>query len=337
LTFHERVEISRMLTHEPRASFRAIGRALCRPHTTISREVGADTDSLGRYHPRRAHLDARRRAERPKVLRLAADSSLRQEISHWLRAGASPAQACGRVAREHDTGGVVDPRWKVSHSTVYNAIYVLGRRGMNVELDVALRTGRLHRRTHTSTRAVRDLHRFPGMIGIADRPTHVADRTIAGDWEGDLVKGKANKSAIVTLVERHSRYLITAPLPQGMTSEHVITAIRTALTALPAHLRKTLTWDQGSEMARWADLKIDPNIDVYFCDPHSPWQRPTNENTNGLIREYFPKGTDFTTVTADQLQAATDRLNGRPRNVLDFATPTEVLNALITADGATTT
>ncbi len=224
----------------------------------------------------------------------------------------------------------------MSASTVYNAIYVLGRKGMNVELDVALRTGRLRRRSHAGTRAVRDLERFPGMVGIGDRPD-IADRAVPGHWEGDLVKGKANKSAIVTLVERSSRFLITAPLPDGMSSDHVITAIRAALSVLPVNLRKTLTWDQGTEMARWADLRIDPNIDVYFCDPHSPWQRPTNENTNGLIREYFPKGTDFTTVTAAQLQAATDRLNGRPRQVLDFATATEVLNALITADGATTT
>ena len=158
-----------------------------------------------------------------------------------------------------------------------------------------------------------------------------------GHWEGDLVQGAKNASAIVTLVERHSRFLITCPLPEGKDSEQVITAIRAKLSGLPAHLRKTLTWDQGSEMARHSDLAIDPQIAVYFCDPHSPWQRPSNENTNGLIREYYPKGTDFSKVSPHDLQAATDRLNGRPRNVLNFATPAEVLAGLLGASGATTT
>lgn len=331
LSFEERVMISAW--RKEGKSIRAIGRALCRSHTTISREIAADVDGRGNYHPRRAHLDARRRAQRPKTLRLAADEGLRVAVSHWLRKGASPAQACGRLVREHPD----DPRWRVSHTTVYNAIYVLGRRRMNVELDVALRTGRLRRMTRTATRAGRDKERFAGMVGIADRPAEVEDRVVPGHWEGDLVEGKAHASAIVTLVERHSRFLITCPLPAGKGSEQVITAIRAKLTQLPAHLRKTLTWDQGSEMARHAELAIDPQIAVYFCDPHAPWQRPTNENTNGLIREYFPKGTDFTTVTAEDLQAATDRLNGRPRNVLEFATPSEVLTDLLGASGATTT
>ena len=311
----------------------AWGGGLGRPHTTISREIAADVDAGGGYHPRRADLDARRRAARPKRLRLETDSLLCAEITHWLRKGASPAQACGRVAREHPG----DPGWKVSHTSVYNAIYVLGRRRMNLELDVALRTGRLRRMTRTATRAGRDRDRFVGMVGIRDRPAEVADRVVPGHWEGDLVEGKGHKSAIVTLVERHSRFLITCPLPHGKSSEQVILAIRASLARLPAHLRKTLTWDQGSEMARHAELKIDPDIDVYFCDPHSPWQRPSNENTNGLIREYFPKGSDFTTVTPEDLQAATDRLNGRPRNVLNFATPAEVLAGLLGASGATTT
>jgi transposase, IS30 family len=331
VSFDERVVISAM--HKEGKSLRAIGRALCRSHTTISREIAADVDKSGRYHPRRAHLDARRRAERPKTLKLAADPQLCARVSYWLRRGASPAQVCGRLAREHPD----DPRWKVSHTTVYNAIYVLGRRRMNVELDVALRTGRLRRMSRTAGRAGRDRERFTGMVGIADRPDEVEDRAIPGHWEGDLVEGKAHASAIVTLVERHSRFLITCPLPQGKSSEQVITAIRTKLSQLPAHLRKTLTWDQGSEMARHGDLAIDPQIAVYFCDPHSPWQRPSNENTNGLIREYYPKGTDFSTVTPEDLQAATDRLNGRPRNVLDFATPSEVLADLLGAGGATTT
>jgi IS30 family transposase len=238
------------------------------------------------------------------------------------------------VAREHPQ----DRRWKVSHETVYNAIYVLGRRGMNIELDVALRTGRLRRLSRPAQRAAGDLPRFTGMVGIAERDPEVEDRSVPGHWEGDLVEGsKASNSAIVTLVERQTRYLITCPLPNGRTSDHVITAIRAGLRAIPERLRKTLTWDQGSEMARHLDLAVDPQIKVYFCDPHSPWQRPSNENTNGLIREYYPKGTDFHTVPADELQAATDRLNNRPRNVLDFATPSETLAALLHLPGATTT
>lgn len=332
LSFQERVEICRL--RGERLGVRAIGRALGRSHTTISRELAADRDAKGRYHPRRAHLESQRRAARPKPLRLAQDDELRTEISHWMRTGASPQQACGRVARDHGQ----DRRWKVSHETVYNAIYVLGRRRMNLELDVALRTGRLRRMSRAGLRAGRDTPRFAGMVGIADRPAEADDRAVPGHWEGDLVEGpKASNSAIVTLVERHTRYLITCPLPQGRTSDHVVTAVRAALADLPARLRKTLTWDQGSEMARHQDLAIDPAIAVYFCDPHSPWQRPSNENTNGLIREYFPKGTDFHTVTDADLQTATDRLNGRPRNVLDFATPAEALAALLDPPGATTT
>jgi IS30 family transposase len=334
LTFAERVVISAM--RKDGKSFRAIGRVLGRAHTTISRDVAADRDAKGAaYHPLRAQREAGRRAARPKALRLEVDHELRAQVSHWLRKGASPQQAAGRVSREH--GGA--RRWTVSHSTVYNAIYVLGRRGMNVELDVALRTGRLRRLSRAAARAGRqDQDRFAGMIGIADRPAEVADRSVPGHWEGDLVEGsRASRSAIVTLVERQTRYLITCPLPDGKTSEAVITAIRAGLRRLPADLRRTLTWDQGSEMARHLDLAVDPQIAVYFCDPHSPWQRPSNENTNGLIREYFPKGSDFHAVTDHDLQAATARLNGRPRKVLNFATPAEVFADLLTADGATTT
>jgi IS30 family transposase len=334
LSFPERVVISGLL--KDGRSLRAIGRALCRSHSTISREVAADRDAKGAaYHPLRAQREAGRRARRPKVLRLAGDEQLRQEISHWLRTGASPQQAAGRVCREH--GG--DRRWSVSHSTVYNAIYVLGRRGMNVELDVALRTGRLRRLSRAAARAGRqDQDRFAGMVGIADRPVEVADRSVPGHWEGDLVEGsRASRSAIVTLVERQTRYLITCPLPNGKTSDQVIAAIRARLRDLPADLRRTLTWDQGSEMARHLDLAVDPQITVYFCDPHSPWQRPSNENTNGLIRQYFPKGSDFNAVTDHDLHAATDRLNGRPRKVLDYATPAEAFTALLNANGATTT
>jgi IS30 family transposase len=333
LTFQERVVISGMLREGK--SLRAIGRCLGRAHTTVGREVRADRDAKGGYYPLRAHREAGRRAARPKVLRLAADEPLRREISHWLRAGASPQQAAGRVAREH--GG--DRRWTVSHTTVYNAIYILGRRGMNLELDVALRTGRLRRLSRPAARAGRGgRDRFAGMVGIADRPAEVTDRSVPGHWEGDLVEGsRVSRSAIVTLVERQTRYLITCPLRNGKTSAEVIAAIRAGLGQLPADLRRSLTWDQGNEMARHLDLAVDPRIDVYFCDPHSPWQRPSNENTNGLIRQYFPKGTDFHAVTDHDLRAATDRLNGRPRKVLDYATPAEALADLLTADGATTT
>jgi IS30 family transposase len=331
LSFEERVAISGFVARG--LPFREIGRILGRAHTTIAREVRADRDAKGGYYPWRAHRGAVRRARRPKPLRLETDAELRQEISHWLRAGASPQQACGRVARDHDQ----QPRWKVSHATVYNAIYVLGRARMNVELDVALRTGRLRRMSRAATRAAGDTPRFLGMVGIADRPAEVAGREIPGHWEGDLVEGtKASKSAIITLVERQTRYLITCLLPAGKTSEQVIAGIQERMRDLPADLRRTLTWDQGTEMARHLELKIDPQIEVYFCDPHAPWQRPTNENTNGLIREYYPKGTDFTTVTAQELQKATDRLNGRPRQVLDYQTPAEAFTELLLQTGGAT-
>lgn len=336
LSFQERVEISRLRLEG--LSCRAIGRVLCRAHTTIAREVAADVDGGGRYHPRRAHRAARDRGRRPKVLRLAADGDLRREVAGLLARGHSPMQACGRLAREHPG----DPRWRVSHTTVYNAIYVLGRKRINAELDVALRSGRVWPMTRLALSAAGRLDRFEGMVGIAQRPAEVADRVVPGHWEGDLVEGAGHKSAIVTLVERTSRFLITCPLRSGRTSPEVIAAIQDGLRALPAQLRRSLTWDQGSEMARWADLRLDPGLEVFFCDPHAPWQRPTNENTNRLIREYFPKGSDFRAVTDDQLQHATDLLNTRARRIHAYATPAEVLADLIhTTDqanrGATTT
>ena len=331
LTYPERVEICRLRGEG--LSDRAIGRALGRAHTTIGREVAADADRGGRYHPLRAQRAAAIRGRRPKALRLAGDGELRRHVAGLLARGHSPQQVCGRLAREHPG----DPRWRMSPTTVYNAIYVLGRKRLNAELDVALRSGRVWPVSRLALRASSRLERFEGMAGIAERPAEAADRVLPGHWEGDLVEGAGHRSAIVTLVERTSRYLITCPLPSGKTSPEVIAAVREGLRDLPAQLRRSLTWDQGSEMALWADLRIDPDIEVFFCAPHSPWQRPSNENTNGLLRQYFPKGTDFRTVSDEQLRQATELLNTRARAVLDYATPAEVLNDLLAAAGGAAT
>ena len=323
LDFCERAQIAVML--EAGASLRMIGRVLGRAHTTIAREVAGDRDRGGRYYARRAELAARRRRARPKALRLQQDPVLRAEVGTWLGKRCSPEQAVGRLAREHPG----DPRWKVSHTAVYNAIYVLGRKGLNAELDVALRSGRARRVARAGTKSLRG--RIPGMVSIAERPFAPQDRSVPGHWEGDLVIGKASKSAVATLVERTSRFMAAASLPDGKGAEQVAAGVAAAMVDLPESLRRSLTWDRGKEMSGHARFTVDTGIAVYFADPHSPWQRGTNENFNGLLREYFPKGTDFTTVTDADLQAAIAELNDRPRKILDFATPAEAFQEMIQA------
>ena len=175
------------------------------------------------------------------------------------------------------------------------------------------------------------------MVMIADRPDEIDTRLVPGDWEGDLITGAANKSAIGTLVERRTRFTLLLHLPHGHGAGHLHTAITAAMADLPSHLRRSLTWDQGIEMANHAQITIDTDLDIYFCDPHSPWQRGTNENTNGLLRQYFPKGTDLSVHSAEHLAAVAAELNARPRKVLDFLTPAEVLGPMLATGGVATT
>lgn len=295
------------------------------------------------YSARRAQEKACRRARRYRPGKLLGDHGagradgdrvnqgrLWPEVSEKLGQRWSPRQ----IAQERRRRFPDEPEQWVSHETIYQAIYYQARGGMRAELarQVALRSGRTRRRPQSrladATRGkpwVSDFH-------ISTRPAEVEDRAVPGHWEGDLVIGKGNASAIITLVERHSRYVMLGALPHSQVSDEVVDVLTGLMARLPGELTKTLTWDQGSEMARHARFTLASNCRVFFCDPHSPWQRGSNENTNGLLRQYFPKGaTDFRTITQDDLDAVARELNGRPRQTLDWANPAETLNKYLVA------
>jgi IS30 family transposase len=218
----------------------------------------------------------------------------------------------------------------ISHETIYKSLYVQGRGELRKELARCLRSGRAKRRPQGRIEA---RNRIADKVMISDRPAEVEDRAVPGHWEGDLLIGKDNASAIGTLVERSTRFVMLLHLPNGYTADEVRTAMTSTIKTLPAALRRSVTWDQGSEMAGHAQFRVDTGVQVYFCDPRSPWQRGSNENTNGLLRQYFPKGTDFTKVTRRQLNAAADSLNGRPRMTLEWMTPSEKLAQVIATTG----
>jgi len=325
LSEREREEISRGVFWGE--SFAAIGRRLGRPTCTVSREVNRNG---GRIHYRawRAEQLSGQRRRRPKERKLVADRDLAAVVEAMLAKRWSPQQIAGRLRRDHPH----DPRWWVSHETIYQALYLQGRGGLRQELLAALRSGRVRRRPHNS-RAGSKAGPVANMVMISERPADVADRAIPGHWEGDLIAGAGGRSHIATLVERTSRFTILVDLPHGKNADHVAAQVADKMIDLPDALRRTLTWDQGSEMARHLEFSVATGIDVYFCDPRSPWQRPTNENTNGLLRQYFPHGNDLSTLTAAQLDAVVDELNGRPRAVLDYMTPSERFAELVALTG----
>ena len=220
------------------------------------------------------------------------------------------------------------PEMRVAHETIYQALYVQGRGQLRRELQKALRTGRARRRPHR--RGDQRNGRFAGpMLMISDRPPEVMDRAVPGHWEGDLLMGQFNRSAIGTLVERSTRYVMLLHLPDGHGPERVRDALVETVSTLPSHLARSLTWDQGTEMHRHAEFTVATNVPVYFCDPASPWQRGSNENTNGLLRQYFPKGTDLSAYSADELVTVAAELNSRPRKTLDWETPADRLDKLL--------
>jgi IS30 family transposase len=219
-----------------------------------------------------------------------------------------------------------DAEMQVSHETIYQSIYVQGRGALRRELAICLRTGRAVRRPHRKSQERRG--RIPNMVNISERPAEVEDRAVPGHWEGDLIKGKYGRSAIGTLVERKTRYLILLHLPRGQTAEEVEKAMVAATQRLPDTLWKSLTWDQGSEMANHAKISVATDLAIYFCDPAKPWQRGSNENTNGLLRQYFPKGTDLSVHDAEHLEFVADEMNHRPRKTLDWLEPREALAQL---------
>lgn len=322
LSLDDRIEIyAGILTGEPYA---AIGRGLGRPTSTVSREVTLNGGAK-RYSPMRAHRRAARQARRPKTSVLAGNAVLCEWVIDRLTRLWSPQQIQRRLIEEFPS----DTTMRVSHETIYKTLYVQGRGELRRELTACLRTGRAVRKTRA--RMERPRQRIPDMVMIADRPAEIEDRAVPGHWEGDLIVGKNSGSAIGTIVERTTRYLILLYLENDHTAQTVRDAMAEAILKLPEDLRRSVTWDQGIEMVQHAQFTLDTNIDVYFCDPHSPWQRGTNENTNGLLRQYFPKGTDLSVHSPSRLQEVADQLNSRPRQTLNWKTPAEALTQLLIA------
>jgi len=258
------------------------------------------------------------RTGRPKVAKLASCPALREAVERGLTLRWSPQQIAARLVVDYPD----DAQMRVSHETIYQSLFVQTRGALRRELARYLRTGRAQRRPRRPTPS-RQGH-MPDMVLIKDRPAEVADRAVPGHWEGDLIIGKTGGSAIGTLIERQSRYVILLNLPDGRFAEHVRTALAAKIQELPAQLRRSLTWDRGKEMAEHVQFSIETGVQVYFCDPHSPWQRGSNENANGLLRQYFPKGTDLSPHSAAHLDAVAAELNGRPRQTLGWLTPSEV-------------
>lgn len=302
-------------------TFRAIGGRLGRAPSTISREVNANGGRVG-YRGWRAHRRASDLARRPKVAKLAGCPRLRAQVEAWLEELWSPACISAQLRVEFPD----DPIMRVSPETIYQSLYVQGRGALRKELAACLRTGRAVRRNRSR---IEKRGRIPGMVNISERPAEVEDRAVPGHWEGDLIIGKDNASAVGTLVERATRYVMLLHLDGDHTAETVRTAMTAKIKTLPEHLFRSITWDQGSEMAQHATFSIDTGIDVYFCDPHSPWQRGSNENTNGLLRQWMPKGTDLSVHTEADLDVIAYKLNNRPRQTLDWMKPSQALADLV--------
>jgi len=302
-------------------SLRAIAVKLGRAPSTISREVKKQ-GARGSYRAWRAEDNAERLAARPKKSKLESSLRLSSEVEDGLTHNWSPEQISKRLRADH----VDDPAMHLSHETIYKTLFVQGRGGLRKELKRHLRSGRDKRRPRTHEKKggrVRD------MVNISERPAEVADRAVPGHWEGDLIVGAGHKSCIGTLVERTTRFAMLLHLPQGGNAQHVREVLTKKIQTLPAVLQRSLTWDQGSELAQHATFTVDTGVDVFFCDPHSPWQRGSNENTNGLLRQYFPKGTDLSVYDEAHLDHVANELNGRPRKTLGWKNPTEALNELL--------
>jgi transposase, IS30 family len=323
LSVVEREEIAFGLAEK--RSIRAIAASLGRSPSTISREIARNQGEghSWRYRASVGQARADAMARRPKVAKLAHNSSLRHRVQGDLTQRWSPQQIAQRLRSDFPDS----PEMWVSHETIYQSLYVQGRGALRRELTRCLRTGRALRRPQR--RPDRRQTRIPNMVMISDRPAEVADRAVPGHWEGDLIIGKDSASAIGTLVERTTRYALLLHLPIDHSASAVEQAMLAAIRTLPEHLWRSLTWDQGIEMARHEAITFAADLPIYFCNPASPWQRGTNENTNGLLRQYFPKGTDLSVHSAEHLAQVAAELNGRPRMTLDWRTPAEALNALL--------
>jgi IS30 family transposase len=317
LSFAEREEIAVGLAAGLKPP--EIARRLGRDRSTVYREVGRNSDARGEYRALVAQARAEERAGRPKTAKLAGNDRLRKWVQDRLAERWSPEQVS--VMLEQEFPG--DPEMRVSHETICQSIYVQGRGALRRELAASLRTGRALRRPRRQEGERRG--RIKDMVMICERPAEAADRAVPGHWEGDLIMGARNASAIGTLVERSTRFVMLLHLPLGHDPAAVAEAMTEAMAGLPGSLRRSLTWDQGKEMALHAQIAAATDLDIYFCDPHAPWQRGSNENTNGLLRQYFPKGTDLSVRSRDELDRVAAQLNARPRKTLGWKTPAQAL------------
>ncbi len=305
-------------------SVRVIAGRLGRSASTVSREVTRNSRGRRYYRAVAAQGQAQHRARRPKTAKLAGNAVLRAHVQKKLELRWSPEQIS--VMLEHEFPD--DAGMRVSHETIYQSIYVQGRGALRRELAACLRTGRAVRKPRRREGERRG--RIPGMVMISERPAEAEDRAVPGHWEGDLILGAAGKSAIGTLVERSSRFVLLLHLPDGHGADQVAEAMTGAMSGLPDAIRRSLTWDQGKEMSGHAQVTAGTGLDIYFCDPHSPWQRGSNENTNGLLRQYFPKGTSLAGHSREHLQAVAGELNSRPRKTLGWKTPAQALDEFLT-------
>lgn len=332
LRFDEREEISRRLAVGE--SGRMIAVALGRHHSVVNREI---CRVGGRDVYRAVAADQRAQAcrARRKPLRIESNPMLLAEVNAGLTQKWSPRQVSSRLKLDHPD----DDTMRVSHEQLYHALYVQARGQLRVELKGQLRRGGTHRVSIAERRRVAEKKQqvIASMVMITERPAEAEDRAVPGHWEGDLVMGAGNRSAIITLVERTSRFCVLRRLAYDHTAARVAGQLSMAMSVLPDLLKQSLTWDQGREMAAHAKFTAHTGIPVFFCDPHSPWQRGCNENTNGLIREYFPKGIELQDYSQDYLNAVARELNGRPRMTLDWRTPAEKLDEILGQTGGALT
>jgi IS30 family transposase len=324
LTLSEREEISRGIAC--RLSLRAIARQLGRSPSTISREIKRNS-GLDSYRASEAEQAAWKRALRPKPCKLVGHSFLCGTIEQKLKLHWSPQQIAGWLKRTYPN----DESKTVSHETIYRSLFIQARGVLKKELLLYLKTQRTIRRSKKASLKNKGLGKIKHALSIRERPASVEDRAVPGHWEGDLIAG-SNNSYIATLVERHTRYVMLAKV-KNKDTKSVINALIKQSRKLPNELYKSLTWDRGSELADHQRFTLATDIKVYFCDPQSPWQRGSNENTNGLLRQYFPKGIDLSNIHQNRLNAVARQLNERPRQTLDFETPAERFNQCVASNG----
>ena len=304
---------------------RAIARELGRQPGVISKEIARNTNRAGAYRPLAAQSRAERLARRAKPAKLAQPGPLRDFVVAGLEEGWSPEQISNVLRVEFPD----DPAMRACPETIYQALYVQARGALRRDLAAKLRSGRATRKLRRPTTHEERRGRLVDTISISQRPAEVADRAVPGHWEGDLIMGRENGSAIGTLVERSTRFVLLVHLPGRHTAEELYKSLVPTIQTLPVELRRSLTWDNGKEMARHADISLATDMAIYFADPGAPWQRGTNENTNGLLRQYFPKGISLRQFSPEHLREVAAQLNGRPRKTLGWKSPAHAMNQLL--------